>query len=213
MVLTVGRSLFFAVLAMFVVYSVEAKPSLNAFRDHGLAREAQAVERLDLTRFKDQDHLKRAIDQKLLVRVPDHGKGFRIDSRVGTHATANRDYYRFARPYTRRLILRLGEKYYNRSGGGEFVIPSLVRSCRYQNRIAGSGNPNATVCKKTSHTTGSTFDILIGSISSKELAWMRRILLDLEDKELVLASEEHQQPVLHVMVLPAYASYITKKQK
>ena len=184
----------------------KASPSLNGFEDRGLAHEGDAVQRHDLTRFIDQAQLKRAIDQKLVVRVPDKAPGFYLDSRIGRHASKNRQYYRYARPYTLRFLRRLGQQYQTKFHD-TFMVSSLVRTCRYQERIAGGGNGNAAKCEETSHTTGATVDLHLRTMTPKGREWMRGVLLSLEAKGLILATEEHGQPVFHVMVLPPYQNY------
>lgn len=176
--------------------------TLNAHHDHGINVEVRKVADHDLTRLKDQEQLKRAIDQGLLVRVPDRGVGYQIAGNVGGHASANRDYYRYLRPYAKQLIDDLGAAYVAK-GGKSFKLTSLVRTEEYQRRIA-RGNSNAGDIKKTSHTVGTTFDISRNSVNPKLVKWFEAKLLDLEKMGLVQATKERKQKVFHVMTMPEY---------
>lgn len=177
--------------------------SLAAMTDNGLAREVAAAERFELTRLEDQAHLRRFIETKLLVRVPDRGRGFVVDYRVGSHATANRHLYRYARLYTRCFIERLAGQY-RRKFGGQLRVNSLARTCRYQERLARR-NGNAVPCDQSSHVTGATVDIGYLGVPKRGKRWIEGVLLELERADLVQATKEHGQPVYHVMVYPTYA--------
>lgn len=199
-------------LILVIVFAVAlpalggAKPSLDCWKDMALLQEVRMVKKYDLTRFKDREELQCAIDQHLLVRVPDSGLGFQLDRRVGGRDARNRELYKYARPYTRLFIERLGVQYQEHSGDA-IVVTSLVRTCEYQKRVA-KNNSSAASCDKTSHATGATIDILARSIPHKHRAWLRGILLGLEEKGLILATEERAQPVFHVMILPKYQDYL-----
>lgn len=179
--------------------------SLNAWNDAGLAKENAAIARYGLTRFQDQAQLGRAIQQGLVERIPDRGRGYRL-APLGGHARMNRVYYKYARPFTARLIKRLGDQY-RALGGREFEYSSLVRDCVYQRRIAKSGNRNATSCEKTSHTAGTSFDIPVRTVATRLRPWIEGVFLDLERKGLVQFSLETQPRVYHVMVFPPYMDY------
>ncbi len=195
------------IITLFLVVPclARAEASLNSFVDGGLDREQEAVRRYDLTRLRDQEHLHRFVRVGLLVAVPEHGTGFYLDPRIGGHADGNHWLYRYARAYTRRLIVRLGAQYHARFGDA-FMVTSLVRTCRYQERLARK-NANAVGCDETSHVTGATVDIHRGTMRPRAREWVRRVLIELEARELVQATEERGQPVFHVMVFPEYARY------
>lgn len=171
----------------------------------GIKKEEAAAQRHRLTRFADQAALQRAVNQKLLVRVPDTGIGFAIDAEVGKHADKNQELYRYARVYTHNFIHVLGERYNKVSNGGSFVISSLVRTCKYQQRIAKrERNHNAVTCDKTTHTTGATIDIMRSLIPPEYRSWFRAELARVSQTGTVLVKQENHQPVYHVMVLPTY---------
>lgn len=177
--------------------------SLSGAADSALAREVEAAARFELTRLEDQAHLRRFIGEGLLVRVPNSGRGFVIDYRIGGRATANRHLYRYARPYTRCFIERLADQY-RRKFGGRLHVNSLVRTCRYQERLA-HGNDNAVSCDQSSHVTGATVDIGYIGIPRRGRRWIEGVLLELERAGLVQATKERGQAVYHVMVYPTYA--------
>ncbi len=196
--------------AIFILYATwcleksvfAGQASLNAFQDNGAAREAEAVLKYDLTRLRDQQHLKQFIDAGLLARVPDNGLGFYTDRGIGGHADLNRVYYRYARPYALRFIRRLGKQFHEKFRRS-FVVTSLVRTCKYQERLQ-SGNPNAIPCDRTSHITGATVDISYSFMNSAQRTWIEGVLLRLEERGFIQATKERIQPVYHVMVYPQY---------
>ncbi|MDP3985580.1 MAG: DUF5715 family protein [bacterium] len=192
-------------LCAFVVSSPAlAQVSLNAYADRGLEREGEAVKRFNLTRLTDQEMLKRLISQGHLVEVPKRGKGFTLGS-IGGHASRNRHLYRYVRTYTKRFIVRFSEQYAARFGRS-YRIGSLVRTCKYQERIARR-NGNAAACADTSHTTGATVDLNWRTMTPAGRKWAESVLLDLEARNLIQATKEHGQPVYHVMVYPTYARW------
>jgi hypothetical protein len=177
------------------------RSSLRANAHQGLVQEKAAVVRFGLKRFDGSEDLERAISRKQIVRVPDQGTGFHLDPRIGAYDPSRQDDYRYARPYSVRFIEMLGERYAKE--GGSFEVSSLVRTCVYQKRIARD-NRNATKCSSTSHTTGTSVDILVSSIDAAYRDWFRRTLLQFEARGFILATEEHREPVFHIMVLPTY---------
>lgn len=187
----------------FVALSdASALTSLNGRTDDGMEKEQAAVKKFGLSRFKDQTVIRRAIKQRLIVKVPTRGRGFFLDRNIGSKASGNRYLYRYARPYTRQFIVWLGREYHRRFHGS-FKVTSLVRSCAYQRRLS-EGNTNAVACENTSHTTGATVDIAKRGMSSAGKKWVRKILLGLERRKLLQVTEEHRQPVYHIMVYPLF---------
>ncbi|MBI4280848.1 hypothetical protein HY628_01465 [Candidatus Uhrbacteria bacterium] len=178
------------------------RSSLNSFEDHGLEKEGAAVERFALSRLANTHDLRKMIREKRLARVPNRGKGFVLDQRLGLRDHRNRQLYRHARPYTLRFIQWLGREY-GRRFDHAFRITSLVRTCEYQRRLRRS-NPNATSCEATSHTTGATVDIQYRVMSRRGRTWVRSVLLDFERQGFLQATMERGQPVFHVMVYPTY---------
>lgn len=184
---------------------ISAPSSLDGWFDHGLDKENMIIVADDLTRVQDVAALKRLIKQGHVVRVPDRGSGFVLDSRIGTCDRLSRRFYRYARPYTVRFLTRFASQY-RAKFHDSFVVTSLIRTCDYQNRLRRS-NSNAATCEETSHTAGSTVDLNKNTMTPKGREWARQVFLDLERRGLIQATEERGQPVFHIMVRRAYAKY------
>lgn len=188
---------------LLITFNAHAQTAtLQARRDHGLAREAQAVRRFDLTRLRDEDHLRRAVSRHLLQRVGDQQRGFVLDEGIGSRAENDRGLYRTLRPWTYNFLRRLGAQYFARFRNS-FTVTSMTRTIAYQRRLR-SGNANAAPANLSSHTTGATLDISWRGMTRPQIVWLSDILLRLERQELVQATREFQQPVFHVMVYPVY---------
>lgn len=202
----------FALAVLLFAHAAVAAPSLRRTHKQFLA-EAAAADKHGLTRLKDQAQLERAIKQQVVVRVPDSGVGFAIDAEVGKHATANQEYYRYARPHTLLFIERLGKEYASRAKNGQFVISSLVRTCKYQRLMRRKeGNTNAADCEST-HTTGATIDIKLLSIADPQRKWFKRVLVSLRSRGYIHAAHEVRQAVYHVMVLPTFDKSVPLEAK
>lgn len=156
-----------------------------------------------LTRLDDRDDLERFIAQGHLVEIGDTD-AYYLDA-IGGHDPGHAELYRHARPWTKRFLDReLGAAH--AKYGHRFKITSLVRTDTYQGRICRSGN-GAAICggdwwEQSLHLTGATVDISKEGMSGKTLAWMRKRLIQLQDKGLVGAIEE--RGAFHVFVRKAY---------
>lgn len=151
----------------------------------------------DLSRIENDVQLRKMIEGGYLVSLP-HNKYVEINSRLAKK-------WRFCRPWVRDFLLERGKKYHK-----EFKQPLPVNSgvrTKKHHRKLRTGNVNAAPVEgpyATSHTTGATINIGKLRMSAAGIKWMRQELLNLEQRGLIEATEEHNQAVFHVMVFKNY---------
>jgi hypothetical protein len=59
----------------------------------------------------------------------------------------------------------------------------------------------------SSHLAGVTVDITKKHLTYAQIKWIRQYLLDMKDRGLVEAEEEHWQAVFHIMVSDRYTDW------
>ena len=96
--------------------------------------------------------------------------------------------YPFARPETRTFVNRLGAQY-RASCGEQMVVTSAVRP---------SSRQPANSSIRSVHPTGMAVDLRKPEGSC--LKWLRRALLDYENRGAIEATEEHEPAHFHVAV-------------
>lgn len=122
--------------------------------------------------------------------------------------------YRYLRPWTKLFLTRLSRQHYARFKK-KLKVTSLIRTIAYQNRLR-KRNGNAALAigpRASSHLTGATLDISKAGMTSKQIAWMRRVLASLKRQGYLYAVEEFRQPVFHIMVYKSYPEYVTKLER
>ena len=111
--------------------------------------------------------------------------------------------YPFVRPSTRLFVDRLSAQYMD-ACGEQLVVTSAVRPARRQ---------PANSTERSVHPTGMAVD-LRKPRNAKCLRWLRATLLELENEDLIEATEEHAPAHFHVAVFPTpYTRYATAKAK
>lgn len=162
-----------------------------------LDRQNQRLEAEGLERIEDESDLEARIAGGLLVRVP-----------VSDALTVNEDLpetHRYCRPWTAQFLKDLAREH-------EVVfhkpleVSSAVRTVEYQRRLMVT-NGNAAPAQGdvvSPHLTGATVDIAKKGMSSKEIAWMRRRLLAIEDTGKIDVEEEFYQACFHITVYQNY---------
>lgn len=188
------------VVALFLIMLgnpsvVSAETSLRGSKS-AMANENRAADRLSLTRIRDDRHLSWFKDNKRLVPLP-NTRCLRVDPRLKAK-------YRYVRPMTRTFLVQLSNGYCKQFPGAQLQVNSAVRTIEYQaqlkkhNKNAARGDTKLT---RTSHTTGATVDITKLNLNKAQLRWMQKRLKLNEKVRRALVTEEHQQPVFHIMVL------------
>jgi hypothetical protein len=116
---------------------------------------------------------------------------------------------RYLRPWTRLFLTRLSRQFHARFGT-RLRITGLVRTAAYQ-RTLDRYNANAAAASgplRSSHLTGATLDISKRFMTRAHVQWMRRVLYDLRQRDVLYALEEFSQPCFHVMVYRSYKDYV-----
>lgn len=192
------------VFSVVVVGAFEAEAaSLLAARDGGVRHERITADRLGLRPYRNAASLRAAINRGELVPLPTGGTGFVLDPEIGSIAGDNAVLFRHARPETVAFVEWFAGVVARRSGD-IFKVTSLVRTTAYQ-RLLRRGNGNAAR-GTSSHEFGTTADLSKVGISRAGLRCARALLLRLESGRVILATEEINQSVFHVMVLPGFRS-------
>jgi hypothetical protein len=86
------------------------------------------------------------------------------------------------------------------------MVTSAVRTVEYQRKLIGV-NGNAAPAEgdvASPHLTGGAIDIAKSQMSKKEIAWMRRWLLPLQDAGQIDVEEEFKQACFHITVYDTY---------
>lgn len=202
-------------LAAFVLASTEAAPKPKRHRDpvpfeligseESLAVENRKIDAEGLERFADLDALRLHVALGSIVPV-EESRWVAFDRDLGSLDPENVLLYRHARPWTAAFIADLGRET-RRKFGRRLEIASLVRTETYQRQLVlinSSAATGATPETRSSHVTGSTFDISTERMPRAMKKWLRRRLLALERQGLIQATEERYTRCFHVMVFPGY---------
>jgi hypothetical protein len=138
--------------------------------------------------FETSSSLRRAVNAGALVRL-DAGD---------RHVELHRIGYPYVRPATRTFVRRLGAQYHE-ACGEPLVITSAARPSTRQPRNSST---------RSVHPTGMAID-LRRPRDRECLSWLRDVLLDLEKKGLIEATEERSPAHFHVAVFPTpYGRYV-----
>jgi len=162
-----------------------------------LLRQNTRSEDEGLERILDDDDLNQRIADGLLVPVPANS-----ELAINGNLPENR---RYCRPWTAYFLTDLA-----RAHAAEFkhplMVTSAVRTVEYQRKlIEVNGNAAAADGDVASpHLTGGSIDIAKSSMSKKEIAWMRRWLLPLQQSGQIDVEEEFKQACFHITVYNTY---------
>jgi hypothetical protein len=163
-----------------------------------LQRQNERLDAEGLERIEDEADLADRIAHKLLVPVPTSAALMVSENLPQNH--------RYCRPWTAHFLADLA-----RMHAAQFQRPlevsSAVRTVQYQKRLMGT-NGNAAAAEGdivSPHLTGATIDIAKSGLSRQEIAWMRNILLTMEQAGKIDAEEEFQQACFHITVYKNYA--------
>ncbi len=149
-----------------------------------------------LTRIKDDKQLKKFTKAKILVPI---SSKVRVDHRLARK-------FRVVRPEANKLLVDLTKAGKNRFHKNIVKVNSAVRTIAYQKKLRHRNGNAAKISGPlaSSHPTGATVDIAKKGLSRPQLQWMRYRLAMLEDRGLIEVTEEHRQPVFHLMVFRRY---------
>ena len=155
----------------------------------------------------DDDNLSRMADLAMLRDFVRHGYLVPVPtSTSGYYLNEIPSEYRYARPWAKQFLTRIGRQF-NARFGHRLRVTSMVRTEERQLRIAdwNANAADATGPMRSSHLTGATVDISKRFMSTAERRWMRDVLYSLRESGYLYAIEEFGQPVFHVMVFRDYS--------
>jgi len=113
--------------------------------------------------------------------------------------------HRYCRPWTARFLADFARAHAARFHA-PLLVSSAVRTVEYQKRLIRiNGNAAAAEGDIVSpHLTGATIDIAKGTMSRRELGWVRSWLLPLQQAGKLDVEEEFQQACFHITVYKTY---------
>ncbi|MGH9604473.1 MAG: DUF5715 family protein [Terracidiphilus sp.] len=164
-----------------------------------LMRQNQRLDAEDVPRIQNDGELERRIAEKLLAPLP-----------VSDGLTVNPSLpalRRYCRPWTAEFLTdlaRIHDALFHRP----LQIDSAVRPVSYQRqlmRVNGNAAP-AEGQIASPHETGATIDIAKKGMTWREIGWMRRYLLTLQNAGLIDVEEEFEQACFHITVYDTYGS-------
>jgi hypothetical protein len=164
-----------------------------------LARQDDRLEADGLQRIVDENDLTARIAHKLLVPVP-ASEALIVNSALPPA-------HRYCRPWTAHFLADLAHAH-DAMFHRPLYVSSAVRPATYQERLMRI-NGNAAPAEGdivSPHVMGATVDIAKKGLSTQELVWMRRDLLDLEVAGKIDVEEEFEQSCFHITVYKNYLS-------
>lgn len=174
-----------------------AMPSPLKGSHESLVRQNERSEDEGLERIEDEQDLNDRIAAGVLVPVPTSGQ-----LAINASLPLNR---RYCRPWTADFLRDL-----SRAHAAEFdnplMVTSAVRTVEYQKKLQ-EVNGNAAAAEgdiASPHLTGASIDIAKSSMSKREIAWMRRWLLAIEQSGQIDVEEEFKQACFHITVYNTY---------
>jgi len=155
----------------------------------------QVIERLHLSRIKDDKQLRAMVLSGDLVSIPET-LALSIDPRL----PKNR---RYCRIWSLQLIQELARQYKERFGY-PLMVTSAVRTVQVQIRLLRI-NHNAAKAhgeEASSHLTGATIDVSRKNMTKEENRWMEDALLLYSVEGRVIFIEENGQLCYHIFIIP-----------
>lgn len=162
-----------------------------------LERQNQRLDAEGLQRIEDESDLESRIAHKLLVPLPVSG-GLLINPRLPEGR-------RYCRPWTAEFLTDLA-RVHNAVFHRPLQVDSAVRTVQYQRRLIEI-NANAAPAEgdvASPHETGAAVDIAKRGMSWREIGWMRRYLMTLQNAGLIDVEEEFYQSCFHITVYDVY---------
>lgn len=175
----------------------EAMPSPLRGSHESLLRQNTRSDDEGLERILDDDDLNDRIAEGLLVPVPTT-----VALAINGSLPVNR---RYCRPWTASFLTDLSHAH-TAEFKSPLMVTSAVRTVEYQKKLMGV-NGNAAPAEgdvASPHLTGGAIDIAKSQMSKKEIAWMRRWLLPLQDAGQIDVEEEFKQACFHITVYDTY---------
>lgn len=199
---------FAGTVSTLIVFALAAVPGSRA-NDLRATTESQLIQNQqadqdNLSRIEDSKMLERFVRLKLLTSVPADTRDYYL-----ANVPSN---YRYARPWAKLFIERLGDQYRARFGT-KLRVTSLIRTVSLQNSLRRRNGNAASPYgeKRSTHLTGASIDISKKGMTRAQQEWMRDVLRSLREKGYIFAIEEFRQPAFHIMVYRQYEDYVDER--
>ena len=170
-----------------------------------LERQNNRVEADSLERILDEADLANRIEHRLLVPLP-------VSAALVVNPNLSEN-HRYCRPWTARFLADLARAH-QAAFHDPIQVNSAVRTVDYQKRLMRT-NGNAAGAEGdivSPHLTGATIDIAKQGLTGKEIGWMRRQLLGLQQAGKIDVEEEFAQACFHITVYKSYAALPTQQR-
>lgn len=143
------KTLFFTISIMMQISVMYAQsrviiPPTEEYKKHLNAAKAHSTDLI-----KDKKHLDKYINQGKLVKVKQRGYGFRTADLTHSHP--------YLIPKGNQILRDIAREFVHQTGQNFFVVTSLTRTLKDQDRLRGV-NSNAA-SNDSAHSYGSSFDI------------------------------------------------------
>lgn len=178
-------------------------------RPESLERQNRRIDAVEIHRFENDADLAQAIQDGSMVLLEDM-PGMKVNEDQVLPK------FRYVRPWVRDYLFVRAAEFYKLFGGRSFQINSAVRTREYQRKLRQINpkthkpeNANAAEIagpRASSHIAGTTVDVAKKGLTRAELQWFRMDLCRDERENLIEATEERKQAVLHFMVFPQPSS-------
>ncbi len=163
-----------------------------------LERQNRRLDAEGLSRVQNDGQLEQWVSDRLLVPLP-VSAGLMVNPSLPSLR-------RYCRPWTAQFLADLAS-IHNALFHRPLVVDSAVRPVSYQERLMEiNGNAAPAYGEVASpHETGATIDIGKVGMTRREIGWMRRYLLVLQDAGLIDVEEEFEQACFHITVYDVYS--------
>jgi len=163
-----------------------------------LERQNNRLNAEGLSRIQNDTELQNWIAERLLVPLP-VSDGLAVNPSLPALR-------RYCRPWTAQFLAdlaRIHDALFHRP----LTVDSAVRPVSYQERLMEiNGNAAPAFGQIASpHETGASVDIGKRGMTGREIGWMRRYLLALQNAGLIDVEEEFEQACFHITVYENYA--------
>lgn len=152
----------------------------------------QEVERLNLERVRDDQHLKSLVEYGELVAIEETEY-----VSVASNLPRNR---RYVRPWVNQFLAEMGAAYYSEFGA-PIQVNSAVRTVKVQNRLRRVLGRTAAPSKgetASSHLAGATVDLKRTGLTKAQLLWVQAYLWSVGNRVVV----EEERRCFHTMIKP-----------
>lgn len=188
------------------VSSVEARPHKASATKVKQKKYNGSANKYRLTRIKDLAQLKKFIEKKLLIFIPDTDAYVLDSDQIGQWDQDNKVLYYYARPYVKDLLDTEPTACHAQTGD-VYSVASLVRTRAYQKTLHDNDHKAGAIVgkklwKQSAHLTGAAVDISYKGLSEEGKSCLRERLHKREKQGQIIVLYEKSH--FHIMVLSNY---------